>query len=227
MVPGPPESNDPHAAEGVRLRPEALRPEELRADELRREDYPAREFLRTRRMLLREFGYRHMIDLLALGREERVTRWLIDGPLRTPADVVALVVTANRLYVEQPGLGYWHASSQDRGFIGLFSLTPQPGSDAIGIGARLLPRAWGGGYALEGGAALCEHAFATLRTPAVVGLCDPRNRSVPPLLTRLGFAADGHGEQFGKPALRFVLRREHWRGARGRRDRVDQGGAGE
>lgn len=217
MVPGPPEPNDPRDVEGVRLRP----------DELRREDYPAREFLRTRRMLLREFGYRHMIDLLALGREERITRWLLDGPLRTPADVVALIVAANRLYVEQPGLGYWHASSRDQGFIGLFSLTPQPGSDAVGIGARLLPRAWGGGYALEGGAALCEHAFTTLCAPAVVGLCDPRNRSVPPLLARLGFAADGQGEQFGKPALRFVLRRGQWRGARGRRDRIDQGGAGE
>jgi RimJ/RimL family protein N-acetyltransferase len=199
----------------------------LRPGELRREDYPAREFLRTRRMLLREFGYRHMIDLLALGREERITRWLLDGPLRTPADVVALIVAANRLYADQPGLGYWHASSRDQGFIGLFSLTPQPDSDLVGIGARLLPRAWGGGYALEGGAALCEHAFATLHAPAVVGLCDPRNRSVPPLLARLGFTADGYGEQFGKPALRFVLRREHWRGARSRRDRGDQGGAGE
>jgi RimJ/RimL family protein N-acetyltransferase len=217
MAPGPSEPSDPHDADGVRLR----------ADELRREDYPAREFLRTRRMLLREFGYRHMIDLLALGREERITRWLLDGPLRTPADVVALVVAANRLYVEQPGLGYWHASSREQGFIGLFSLTPQPGSAAVGIGARLLPRAWGGGYALEGGAALCEHAFATVQAGAVVGLCDPRNRSVPPLLTRLGFLADGQGEQFGKPALRFVLRREHWRGARSRRDRRDQGGAGE
>lgn len=201
----------------------------LRADELRRDDYPARAFLRTRRIELREFGYRHTFDLLALGREERITRWLLDGPLQTLPDVVALVVAANRLYAERPGLGFWHASSEGKGFIGLFSLTPQPGSDAVGIGTRLLPRAWGGGYALEGGAALCEHAFATLQVPAVIGLCDPRNRSVPPLLARLGFVPDGTGAQFGKPALRFVLRREHWQGARKRGEARarDQGGAAE
>ena len=88
----------------------------------------------------------------------------------------------------------------------------------VEIGTRLLPRAWGRGYALEGGAALCTHAFDTLGLPALLGLCDPANRSVPPLLARLGFIPDGKVEQFGKPALRMRLKRADWRGVRRRGD---------
>lgn len=182
----------------------------LRADELRREDYPAGEFLRTRRLLLRGLGYRHVPDLLRLGREERVTQWLLDSPLRNLAEVAGVIVWANRLYAARPPLGLWHASDA-RGFIGMFSLTPDSDGET-GIGARLLPRAWGRGYAIEGGVALCEHAFATLRLPRLVGLCDPQNRSVPPLLSRLGFRSDGDAMQGGQRALRFVLEREAWHG---------------
>ena len=187
----------------------------LRGDELRSKDYPACEFLRTRRLQLRGLGYRHVPDLLHLGREERVTQFLLDGPLRDLTEVAGVIVWANRLYTAQPSLGLWHASDH-RGFVGMFSLTPDADGDT-GIGARLLPRAWGRGYAIEGGAALCEHALATLGLPRLVGLCDPDNRSVPPLLARLGFRPDGEGMQSGQRALRFVLERGEWRGTLARR----------
>lgn len=188
----------------------------LRADELRSTDYPAREFRATRRLVLRELAYRHVPDLLQLGRQERVTAFLLDSPLRTLQEVAAVIVWANRLYASQPALGLWHASDH-RGFVGLFSLTPDA-SGEIGIGARLLPRAWGRGYALEGAVALCDHAFATLRLPRLAGICHPDNRSVPPLLARLGFRATGTCTQAGQTALRFELARDDWRGLRPRRE---------
>jgi RimJ/RimL family protein N-acetyltransferase len=178
-------------------------------------DYPGTELLRTRRMRLRGLRYADVFDLQQLGRDARVTRALIDAPVDSVLAACVLIDTANRVYRERPGLGAWRADDERGAFIGFFSLMAEVGLE-VKIGTRLLPRAWGRGYALEGGAALCAHAFDTLQLPSLVGLCDPRNRSVPPLLARLGFVADGETEQFGNRALRFVLRREDWRGIRRR-----------
>lgn len=180
-------------------------------------DYPGDVQLRTRRMQLGGFAFRHVLDLLQLGREERVTRFLLDAPVDSLDDAMGLVVWANRLYRDHPGLGLWHTLDRNGRFLGLFSLTPSGAAGDIAIGVRLLPAAWGRGYALEGGAALCAHAFDTLQLPALIAQCAPENRAVPPLLARLGFEETTRGEQFGRPARRFRLARGQWRGLRGRR----------
>lgn len=179
-------------------------------------DFPGDELLRTRRMRLRGLRHADIFELQALGRDPRVSRALLDAPVDRIAAAAALVETANRIYRERPGLGLWRAEDEHGAFIGFFSLMAECGPGEVEIGTRLLPRAWGRGYALEGGAALCEHAFATLGLPALLGLCDPGNRSVPPLLMRLGFVADGETSQFGNRALRFALVRTDWRGIRRR-----------
>lgn len=179
-------------------------------------DYPGDELLRTRRLRLRGLRYADIFDLQQLGRDPRVSRALLDAPVDDIAGACALIDDANRVYREKPGLGVWRADD-GHGFIGFFSLMAELDPTEVEIGTRLLPRAWGRGYALEAGAALCEHAFSTLELPGLIGLCDPRNRSVPPLLMRLGFVADGETEQFGHAALRFRLRREDWRGVHRRK----------
>ncbi|MBJ6981805.1 MULTISPECIES: GNAT family N-acetyltransferase [unclassified Luteimonas] len=178
-------------------------------------DHPGEPFLQTRRMALRGLRHGDVFDLQRLGRDARVTHALLDAPVDDIASACALVDTANRIYRERPGLGIWRADDA-RGFLGFFSLMAELAPGEVEIGTRLLPRAWGRGYALEGGAALCEHAFATLGLPALVGLCDPANRSVPPLLMRLGFMPAGEVEQRGRRALRLRLAREDWRGVRRR-----------
>ncbi len=179
-------------------------------------DYPVEIQLRTRRLQLRGFGFRHAIDLLQLGREARVTRMLLDNPVDTINDALGLVVWANKLYRERPGLGLWHASARNQQFIGMFSLTPSGDADDVAIGVRLLPGAWGRGYAIEGGVGLCTHAFDTLGLPHLIAQCAPDNRSVPPLLHRLGFVDTGAGAQFGNAARRFRLLRADWQGLRPR-----------
>ncbi|MGY1458065.1 MULTISPECIES: GNAT family N-acetyltransferase [unclassified Luteimonas] len=178
---------------------------------------PDDEFLRTRRLVLRGLRPGDVFDLQRLGRDPRVARALLDAPVDDIASAAALVETARRIQRERPGLGLWRADDAT-GFVGFFSLVSEYAPDEVEIGTRLLPRAWGRGYALEGGAALCAHAFDTLGLPALVGLCNPANRSVPPLLARLGFTPDGKVEQFGKPALRMRLQRADWRGVRRRSD---------
>lgn len=183
---------------------------------LRRRDYPLSCAFRSRRLRLQTLGYRHLLDLLRLGREARVTALLLDGHLDTVADAAGLVVWANRLYDTHPGLGHWHAIDARGAFIGMFSLTPGADPDEVGIGARLLPSAWGRGYALEGAVVLCDHVFGRLAASRLSALCDPRNAPVPHLLRRLGFHDSGAAEQYGRPALRFVLPREAWHGLRPR-----------
>jgi RimJ/RimL family protein N-acetyltransferase len=182
-------------------------------------DHPGIELLRSRRLRLRGLRYADIFDLQRLGRDPRTTQALLDAPVDDVATACALIETANRVYRERPGLGVWRADDERGAFVGFFSLMAELDPDEVEIGTRLLPGAWGRGYALEGGAALCDHAFGTLHLPALLGLCDPRNRPVPPLLARLGFVADGETEQFGHRALRFVLRREDWRGIRRRTGR--------
>jgi len=181
-------------------------------------DYPTEEHLRSRRLQLHGFAFRHVIDLLQLGREERVTRMLLDDPIATLDDAMGLVVWANKLYRERPGLGLWHTRDRAGRFIGMFSLTPSGDADDVAIGVRLLPAAWGRGYAIEGGVALCTHAFETLALPTLIAQCAPDNRSVPPLLLRLGFTETARGAQFGNPARRFRMARADWRGLRPRRE---------
>ncbi|MCD9007306.1 GNAT family N-acetyltransferase [Luteimonas sp. XNQY3] len=204
MTPVPPEDPAPPAFSRDDLPPDGR-------------DYQTEEHLRSRRLRLHGFAFRHVIDLLQLGREERVTRMLLDDPIATLDDATGLVVWANKLYRERPGLGLWHTRDRAGRFIGLFSLTPSGDAGDIAIGVRLLPSAWGRGYAIEGGATLCTQAFETLQLPALIAQCAPENRSVPPLLLRLGFHEIESGEQFGNPARRFRMAREDWRGLRPRR----------
>lgn len=185
---------------------------------------PPEVFLRTRRMTLRVLAPADVFELQALGRNARVTGALLDAPVDDIASAAALIGTAQRIRRERPGLGIWRADDA-QGFLGFFSLMAELDPAEVEIGTRLLPRAWGRGYALEGGAALCAHAFDTLGLPELLGLCDPANRSVPPLLARLGFRPDGTARQFGKPALRMRLARDEWRGIR-RRAQSTAAGAG-
>ncbi|HST45065.1 MAG TPA: GNAT family N-acetyltransferase [Luteimonas sp.] len=167
-------------------------------------------------MRLRGLRHADLFELQALGRDARSSRALLDAPVDTLAAAAALVDHANRVYADRPGLGIWRADDAQGRFLGFFSLMAEFAATEVEIGTRLLPIAWGRGYALEGGAALCTHAFDTLGLPSLLGLCDPHNRSVPPLLARLGFVPDGETEQFGNRALRFILARSEWAGVRPR-----------
>ena len=88
---------------------------------------------------------------------------------------------------------------------------PLESGDAVEIGVRLVPEAWGRWYALEGGRLLCAHAFAKVGLASLAGFFAPANRVIEILLRRLGFLPDGEVEHFGKKAVRYVLTAERWR----------------
>lgn len=174
-------------------------------------DFAGSEFLRTRRLRLRGLCLRDIPALIALNADAEVARWLVEPHPANYFGAAKIVFRANECYLTRPGLGVWHASDDAGRFVGVFSLMPIEGSDEVEIGTRLHRETWGRLYPIEGGRALCAHAFATLALPYLVGLCHPQNAAVPAILRRLGFEQDGETLHFGKPALRYVLRRDAWR----------------
>ncbi len=174
-------------------------------------DFPGAEFLHTRRMSLRGLRLADVAALTALNADPEVARWLLE-PIETDYFGIAKVVfRANELYLARPGLGAWRADDDEGRFLGIFSLMPLEGSEEIEIGTRLNRFAWARLLAVEGGRALCAHAFTNLGLPRLAGLCHPRNVAVPAILRRLGFVANGEAQYHGKTALRFVLERQEWR----------------
>lgn len=162
-----------------------------------------------------------LAELLKLDSDPRVTEWLLDRPVKNIREAWALVGYVNSIYRTNPGLGIWHTRDRQDNFVGHFSLMPLERSydlenhhESLGqskqrrdveIGVKLLPRAWGRAYAIEGGRALCNYAFGCLGLTQLFGLCHPQNRVVPILLKRLGFVEQGVTVHFGKPALRLKL----------------------
>lgn len=154
---------------------------------------PAAFGLRTARLVMREFTNRDEADLRRMHRDPRVRAHLLDdAPLHRAAVATLFVQRMRRLYREHPGLGIWHASVCTDGtaerFAGWFSLMPLPGHPGeVELGSRLLPAHWGRSLSLDGGEALLQHAFDTLRLPRVWGTCHPDNRGARLCLAALGF----------------------------------------
>lgn len=167
-------------------------------------------FLRSSRLSLWPLAPRDATGLLELDRSDLVARWLLDDRLKNLLQAQVLIAWMRNFYVERPALGLWAARNANGEFVGIYSLMPVDGSDDIEIGARLLPRFWNGGLAVEMGVQMCAHAFDVLKLPRLLSFCDPRHESVPAVLRRLGFSLAGTREHFGKPALCFERLREDW-----------------
>jgi RimJ/RimL family protein N-acetyltransferase len=150
----------------------------------------------TERMRLRQLTAADLDWLARLHGDRRVMRFIDDG------EPVPLGVTASqtlpailREYDEMPdGLGCYAATlpagSQPLGWLALrppFSVGVEhelPGSAELGY--RLLPQAWGHGYATEGARALVRRAFTELGQLRVVATTMTVNRASRRVLERAG-----------------------------------------
>ena len=173
-------------------------------------DYPGALLLQTHRLVLRGLRFRDLSVLSALHREAAVRSLLLEPVPLDALEIAGLVIEANRMYEQRPGLGIWHAADHRAEFVGLFSLMPLANGTDVELGARLMPAAAGRLYSLEGSRALRDHAFTTLGLARLHGFCHPHNHAVPAIFRRLGFDAIGETQHFGQHALGFVLERVSW-----------------
>lgn len=151
----------------------------------------------TTRLRLRPRRLDDLDACIAVNSDPEVMRYLgaIWPPDRQRAHLSAQIATD---FGE--GLGYWslfehHAPSEMLGWV---VLAPLPDTDDIQIGYRLRRDAWGRGLASEAGARIVDHAFRTIRLPALAATVHPRNAGSQRVLGKLGLVDVGTYEAGGK-----------------------------
>jgi RimJ/RimL family protein N-acetyltransferase len=105
-------------------------------------------------------------------------------------------------------LGKWCAGERASGrFIGWFSLNYVPKTVEVEVGYRLLPHAWGRGFATEGARALVSHGFETLGLYRIIGLTHPDNAASQRVLQKAGLRDAGWGRYYDRNLRVFVAER--------------------
>lgn len=119
-------------------------------------------------------------------------RYIGDGSVRTREEVLATLARAPGYYRNYPGLGVWASEERKGGrFIGWFCLKYMPDAGDVEVGYRLLPGAWGKGYATEGASALVRYGFETLGLYRIVGVTHPENAASQRVLCKAGLRDSG------------------------------------
>jgi RimJ/RimL family protein N-acetyltransferase len=171
----------------------------------------------TERLRLRPLRDVDLDDLARLDGDPRVMRYVGDGSTLS-RDVVARGLARQQRYYElYPGLGAWLAKRKDDGaFVGWFCLKYIPKTVEIEVGYRLVPEAWGKGYATEGAKALVAYGFDTLTLVRIVGVTYPENVASQRVLLKAGLRDAGYGQYYGKRLRYFVAQRKTGSGSNSR-----------
>ena len=172
-----------------------------------RKNLPA-PWLETLRLEMRAFVAQDFDDVYRLDSDPRVMKYIADGKPSTREMVVQRLkrfVRYPRLY---PDLGAWRASRRDTGaFIGWFALNYAGKSTDIEVGYRLLPRAWGHGFATEGAKALVDYGFDDLGLHRIIGVTHPGNKASQRVLRKAGLRDEGWGRYYDRRLRLFALER--------------------
>jgi RimJ/RimL family protein N-acetyltransferase len=106
---------------------------------------------------------------------------------------------------ERDGYGIWALETRsDRTFLGLTGLSTVPFAahftPAVEVGWRLLPSAWGRGYATEAAAASLEYGFTQAGLGEIVSFASRTNARSVAVMARLQMHRDP-GEDFDHPLI--------------------------
>jgi RimJ/RimL family protein N-acetyltransferase len=168
-------------------------------------------WLTTLRLAMREFVPGDFDDLHRLNRQARVMKFITGKP-ETPEETRAAIRRTLRNYRLYPDLGAWYTVRRDTGqFIGWFSLKYAGKSPDIEIGYRLLPQAWGQGFATEGATAMHDYGFDDLGLHRIIGVTHPGNHASQRVLQKAGLADCGWGRYYDQRLRLFAADNPHLR----------------
>jgi hypothetical protein len=148
--------------------------------------------LETDRLLLRSIETADAAAFYTLFADPEVMRFG-DGP-QTETWVNEWIVWVRQGYAQQ---GYGPLAVVEKssvsviGYCGLFFFEDINGAAEIELGYRLLPEAWGKGYATEAGTAVRDYAFEILGLPRLISLIDPANNASIAVAKKLGMVREG------------------------------------
>jgi ribosomal-protein-alanine N-acetyltransferase len=176
--------------------------------------------LETPRLTLREFTAGDFEDLLRLDSDPRVMRYIARGRPATSDEVAAALKRILNYGRVNYGLGLFRAARRGAGvstvgrddgaFIGWGCLKYTPPTCDVEVGYRLLPGAWGHGYATEIATALVRYGFETLTLDRIIGVTHPGNAASQRVLLKSGLADAGWGRYYGRRLRLFAQDRARW-----------------
>jgi ribosomal-protein-alanine N-acetyltransferase len=170
-----------------------------------RKKRPPAPWLETLRLEFRDFVAEDFDDLYRLDRDPRVMKYIADGK---PAsrDAVAQRLERFLRYPElYPDLGVWRTARRDTGaFIGWFCFNYAGHSTDIEVGYRLLPEAWGQGFATEGARALVDYGFDDLDLDRIIGVTHRGNKASQRVLMKAGLEDIGWGRYYDQRLRLFA-----------------------
>ena len=149
-------------------------------------------------------------DLYRLDRDPRVVRYVSTGHPATRAETQATMRRILRYYRLYPDLGAWFATRRDTGaFIGWFCLKYAGRSPDVEIGYRLVPGAWGKGFATEGASALLNFGFDELGLHRIIGVTHRDNHASQRVLMKAGLDDCGWGRYYDMRLRLFAADNPH------------------
>jgi [ribosomal protein S5]-alanine N-acetyltransferase len=161
--------------------------------------------MQTERLALRAVRPDDVENFYHLDGDRRVMRYIGDGSIGTRDSVAVAVARTMKHYCIYPGLGRRSAEERSTGrFIGWFSLNYVPNTVEVEVGYRLLPDAWGNGYATEGAAALVHYGFGQLGLYRIIGLTHPDNAASQRVLRKAGLRDAGLERYYERDLRVFV-----------------------
>jgi RimJ/RimL family protein N-acetyltransferase len=166
-------------------------------------------WLETLRLEMRAFVEDDVDEVYRLDRDPRVMKYIADGKPSTRDMVVQRLKRFIRYPKLYPDLGAWRASRRDNGaFIGWFALNYAGKSTDIEVGYRLLPSAWGRGFATEGAKALVDYGFDDLGLYRIIGVTHPGNKASQRVLMKAGLEDRGWGRYYDRRLRLFAAERD-------------------
>lgn len=146
----------------------------------------------TERLVLRRWEERDREPFAALNSDPQVMRFF--RSTMTPAESDQFLDRIERGF-EQHGFGLWavqlRSTGQLIGFTGLAWQTfPAHFTPAVEVGWRLIPSAWGYGYATEAARAALEFGFGPAGLTDVVSMTAVLNEPSQAVMRRLGMTRD-------------------------------------
>ena len=172
--------------------------------------------LETERTILRPWRDEDIPTWVAMCADARVMEFYTMPLAR---DEACAQVEGMRARMKRDGYGWWVLEIKDGASVaGVMVLQDVPFethfTPAIEIGWRLVPEAWGKGYASESGAALLDFAFNELQRSQVVAVTSAINVRSRRVMERLGMVYDPDDDfehpriEVGHPLRRHVLYRK-------------------
>lgn len=168
-------------------------------------------WLTTLRLAMRQFVPGDYDDIWRLDSDPRVMKYITGKPA-TREETHATIERVTRYYDRYPDLGAWYTVRRDTGkFIGWFSLKYAGTSPDVEIGYRLLPEAWGQGFATEGAKAMHDYGFDDLGLYRIIGVTHPGHRASQRVLLKAGLQDCGWGRYYDERLRLFAADSPHLR----------------